>query len=326
MEGLGLSARQEARPGARLLGLLAAPLNGLIVCALDDGPLRQSDLHRRLGNPAQTTLRSHLSRLEELGAIERRLRNGGSRHAEIELTECGRALLLTTVALEDWLGHAPSGPIQLGSVQAKGAVRALTGAWDSQLLRALAGAPLSLTQLDRLISAFSYPALERRLAAMRATGLVHRAQSGTGTPYTVTSWARRGVGPIAAAVRSEQEFIAADTPRLASTDVEAAFLLATPIAALSQEADGVCGLVAELGGADNRRVTGVQVAVDRGRVVSCVARLDESPRNCAYASARDWLDAVVQGSFANLRIVGDRHLVCGLVEALHRLLYPSVAG
>lgn len=323
MEGLGLSGRSEGRPGAHLLGLLSTPLNGLIVQALAEGPLRQSDLHRRLSNPAQTTLRGHLAKLEKLGAVERHLPDG-SRHAERELTECGRMLLQTTMALEDWLQRAPSDPIQLGSVQAKGAVRALAGAWDSQLLRALAGAPLSLTQLDRLIGSFSYPALERRLAAMRATGLAQAVQGEDGTPYVVTPWARQAVGPIAAAIRFEQTFMTAEAPPLGPSDIEAVFLLATPISALPQGADGVCELAAELSNGAGRRIAGVQVAVDRGRVVSCIASLTESPRNWALASALDWLDAVVQNRVDRLRIGGDRLLACNLVAALHLSLYPSL--
>lgn len=168
--------------GARVLDLLAVPLNGMIVRALAGGPLRQTDLRRELGNPAEATLRGHLARLEELEAIQRRVRVGGPQFARSELTGRGVDLLIATRALEGWLSRAPGEPIRLGTVQAKGAVKALVGAWDSMLLRALAARPLTLTQLDRLIGAFSYPALERRLSAMRATGLAEATASRGGHP------------------------------------------------------------------------------------------------------------------------------------------------
>lgn len=314
---------QERRVGARVLDLLAVPLNGMIVCALGHGPLRQSDLRRELGNPAETTLRGHLARLEELGAIQRRVRVGGPQFAKSELTGRGVDLLIATRALEGWLSRAPEGPIRLGTVQAKGAVKALVGGWDSTLLRALAARPLPLTQLDRLIGPFSYPALERRLAAMRATGLVEATAGQGGNPYTVTRWTRLGVGPIAAATLFECLHLE-DAAPLTPIDIEAAFLLAMPISALSADADGVCNLATETGNGRNdghRRHAGVEVTVDRGQIVSCVTKLDPESRNWAVGSPVAWLEALIHRRPEQLRIEGDPHLPCSLVYGIHEQLF-----
>ena len=48
------------------------------------------------------------------------------------------------------------------------------------MMRALAARPLSLTELDSLISDLSYPALERRLSSMRIAGLVEAQPSQRG--------------------------------------------------------------------------------------------------------------------------------------------------
>jgi DNA-binding HxlR family transcriptional regulator len=323
METAGVSRVQGTRAGARVLALLAVPLNGLIIRALGKGPMRQAGLRQELGNPAQTTLRGYLGKLEDLGAVRGPERSTGAYAPDYKLTETGAGLLIATRALEGWLKRAPQGPIPLGSEPAKGAVRALAGAWESTLLRALAGAPLSLTQLDSLIGFLSYPALERRLSAMRAAGLAMRIEDdGDRTPYTVTPWARQSVGLIASAAQFERRHMEAETPGLAPIDIEAAFLLATPIACLPTDADGVCDLVAETGNG-SRRLAGVHVAVDRGKVASCVSRLDENPRNWALGSTIAWLEALVDRRPEQLRVGGDRHLACCLIRGLHEQLFAS---
>lgn len=314
---------QERRVGTRVLELLAVPLNGMIVRALGRAPLRQTELRRELGNPAETTLRGHLARLEELGAIQRRVRVGGPQFAKNELTGRGVDLLIATRALEGWLSRAPGEPIRLGTVQAKGAVKALVGGWDSMLLRALAAKPLTLTQLDRLIGAFSYPALERRLSAMRATGLVEATAGRGGTPCRVTRWTRLGIGPIVAAAFFERLHMEEAAP-LSAIDIEAAFLLATPISPLPADADGLCSLAAETdngaGGGRGRRA-GVEVAVHRGRIVSCITRLSGEARNFAVGPAVDWLEALIHRRPEQLRVGGDAHLPNSLVHGIHTQLF-----
>lgn len=314
---------QERRVGTRMLELLAVPLNGMIVRALGGGPLRQADLRRELGNPAETTLRGHLARLEELGAIQRRVRVGGPQFAKSELTGTGVDLLIATRALEGWLSRAPDEPIRLGTVQAKGAVKALVGGWDSMLLRALAAKPLTLTQLDRLIGAFSYPALERRLSAMRATGLVEATAGHGGTPYRVTRWTRLGVGPIVAAALFERLHME-EPPPLSAIDIEAAFLLATPISPLPADADGVCSLAAETengAGHGRGRRAGVEVTVDRGRIVSCITRLSGEARNFAVGPALDWCEALIHRRPEQLQVGGDAHLPNSLIHGIHAQLF-----
>ncbi len=74
MEVAEASRSKGTRSAGRTLELLVVPLNGLILKALEDGPMPLAELRARLGGPAQTTLRGHLSNLAELGAIERRPR------------------------------------------------------------------------------------------------------------------------------------------------------------------------------------------------------------------------------------------------------------
>ena len=78
--------------------------------------------------------------------------------------------------------RSPDGPISLESGAAKGAVKALVDGWGSTMMGALAARPLSLTELESLISGLRYPALERWLSSMRIAGLVEAEPStGAGT-------------------------------------------------------------------------------------------------------------------------------------------------
>lgn len=309
----------RTRAGGQVLSLLARPLNCLVVQALGRRPMRLGELLKELGGPSQTTLRGRLTDLVALGAVAKR--GGGMPYAvENELTDAGRDLLQVVEALATWLSRAPAGPIPLGSVAAKGAIKALVGGWESTMLRAFAARPLSLTQLDRLIAPLSYPALERRLSALRATGLVEPVPNGARAPYGVSRWGRETVGPISAAARFEGIHIPDTAAALTPIDVEATFLLATPIAKLPPQTDGFCQLPAETN-REAQRLAGVNVAVDRGTVVECVARLDPRPRNRALGDAGAWLHAVVLRDPSPLRISGDEDLSHRLVLGVHDALF-----
>jgi DNA-binding HxlR family transcriptional regulator len=305
-----------------VLSMLARPLNCLVVEALGRRPMRLGELLKELGGPSQSTLRGRLSDLVALGAVAKR---GGGMPFSVEngLTEdAGRDLLRVVEALAAWLSRAPAGPIPLGSVAAKGAIKALVGGWESTMLRVFAARPLSLTQLDRLIAPLSYPALERRLSALRATGLVEPVPNGARAPYAVSRWGREAVGPVSAAARFERIHMSETAARLTPIDVEAAFLLATPIAKLPPHTDGFCQLAAATDG-ESQRLAGVNVAIDRGAVVECVARLDPVPRNRALGDAGAWLHAMVFRDSSPLRISGDQDLSHRLVVGVHDALFSS---
>jgi len=309
----------RARAGGQVLSMLARPLNCHVVEALGRRPMRLGELLKELGGPSQSTLRGRLGDLVALGATAKR--GGGMPYAvENELTDVGRDLLRVVEALAAWLSRAPAGPIPLGSVAAKGAIKALVGGWESTMLRVFAARPLSLTQLDRLIAPLSYPALERRLSALRATGLVEPVPNGARAPYAVSRWGREAVGPISAAARFERIHMSETAARLTPIDVEAAFLLATPIAKLPPHTDGFCQLAAATDG-ESQRLAGVNVAIDRGAVVECVARLDPVPRNRALGDAGAWLDAMVFRDSSPLRITGDLDLSHRLVVGVHDALF-----
>ncbi|HVY78128.1 MAG TPA: winged helix-turn-helix transcriptional regulator [Solirubrobacterales bacterium] len=306
--------------------MIASPLSVPILRAHIDGPLRLPDLRERIGGAAQTTLRGQVGNLRGIEALERHIRGGMPYTVENELTDVGRGILAVADVVEEWLARAPQGPLALGSEPAKGAIRALVGGWGSTMLRALAARPLSLTELSSIISDHSYPALERRLSAMRAARQVEPREGGErgGKPYGVTEWTRQAVAPIAAAGRCECTYLADTTEPLTRIDIEAAFLLAVPLVDFDVTRSGSCLLAVDTSGigdgAPAERLAGVHVELEHG-AVTCNSRLEMEPKTWALGAVEPWLDAILEGRLERLRIGGeDPGLAAAVIESIHRSL------
>ncbi len=311
-------SRSQVRAGGLALSILATPLNFQVLQALSRHPMRLAELRKTTGLPAQTTLRGHLANLSELGVLSKRPTQQMPYAVENELTPMGWELLEVAERLQLWLSQAPDGPISLENGAAKGAVKALVDGWGSRMMRALAARPLSLTELDSAISDLSYPALERRLSSMRIAGLVEAQPSrGAGTPYVVTEWARRGVAPIAAASRCELIHLGPKRAPLTQLDIEAAFLLATPLVGLREPVAGLCQLEVEPMAGLLPQSSGVQVVFEGGKVVSCVSRLEPDPPSYAAGSPAKWFDAVRTGKVGELRFGGSHQIAEDVVAGLH---------
>jgi DNA-binding HxlR family transcriptional regulator len=317
------ATQYQFRAGGYVLSLFSTNLHRLVLKALAQGPKRLAELQREVGGPAQTTLRGNLRNLIGMGVLEKRQSDGRGSLVDHVLTPAGSELLQVSDALDDWLARAPQGPIPPGSETGKAAVKALIGGWGSTMLRALAARPLSLTELDNLITAFSYPALERRLAAMRLAGFVTAVDgNGGGTPYAVNAWLRSAMAPLLAAVRCERRHMAAETAPLTRIDIETILLLVVPRVALGAKASGAAQLAVDAGGRSSRSA-GIWVAVEDGRVVRSSSKLESSPESWVRGSAADWLDALVDGRTRRLSVGGDRALTLDLVESVHSALFSG---
>jgi DNA-binding HxlR family transcriptional regulator len=280
-----------------------------------------AELRRATGLPAQTTLRGHLASLSEVGVLNKRPTTQMPYAVENELTPMGRELLDVADRLEAWLNQAPDGPVSLEGGAGKGIVKAFIDGWASTIMRSLAAQPMSLTELDRKISELSYPALERRLSSMRMAGLIEAHESqGAGTPYAVTDWARRGIAPLAAASRCERVHMGRRSAPVTQTDIEAAFLLATPLVGLPADTTGSCQLEVEADPAEAREQAGVMVTVDHGKVVACDSKLSPSPADFAVGSAARWFSAIDEGTANLLRFGGSRRVAECIVIAMHAAL------
>lgn len=308
---------QMKRAGGQALSLLAAPLNVHILAALAEGPKELMDLRRAVGSPPQSTMRVYSRTLAELGVLEQQRQDQFSGSSLYTITASGIALLKVGEVLQRWLNEAPDGSIQLGSTLSKSTVGALVEGWSTNVVRALAAKPLSLTQLNRLIPKVSYPSLERRLGGLRLANLVEpHPGEGRGTPYRTTEWLRRAVVPLAAAVAWERKHLSDSTPAVGRLDVEAAFLLAIPLMAIPEDLTGRCRLAVEVQGGTSPVLAGVLISVEEGRVTSCSSRLDGEVEGWASGTPGEWLHRMNGGADEGLEFGGDVSLVLTLTDAL----------
>jgi DNA-binding HxlR family transcriptional regulator len=314
----------EHRSGERTLALLSTPLNLLVLRALSERPMRLAELRQATGLPAQTTLRGHLGGLEEIGALAKRPTQRMPYAVENELTPMGEELLLVADALDTWLQRSPTGPISLESGAAKGIVKAFVDGWGSAVVSTLATRPMSLTELDREIAEFSYPALERRLSSLRMAGLIEaQSAKGSGTPYALTNWARRGVRPLAAAARCERVHMGGRAAPVTEADIEGAFLLATPLVDLPDGSSGTCQFEVEATQGLHKQ-SGVRIAVEHGKVVACECGLGEDRSSYAIGTTTKWFTAIKEGALDELRFGGGKQFAESLVRAMHvTLMSPS---
>jgi DNA-binding HxlR family transcriptional regulator len=311
------------RSGAQTLLLLAAPLNVAILRALAEGPQPQTELRKAAGSPAQTTLRTYLNNLVETGAIVRRRRDRFPGRIEFELTPAGHNLLVVRDTLQRWVHIASRERPELDGSAAGVAVKALAEAWSTPMLRALAASPLTLTELDRLITSLSYPTLERRLGTMRLTGLIEsRGRQNGGTPYAATELLRRGVAPLLSATHWELRHHFHATPALGVRDFETIFLLAVPLLRPSQHLSGTCKLAVEVSSGGGSRLAGVVVAVRDSRVVSCSTRLEGLADGWVMGPPAAWLDAIISADQDGLELGGNSGLSHALIDDLHRIVSP----
>jgi DNA-binding HxlR family transcriptional regulator len=314
----------RGRAGTQALSLLGTSPNAIVLRALSEGPTSLAELQARGGAPS-STLRARLKDLAKTEVVvARRSGRCPRRSAEYELTDAGEGLLAVAEVVEGWLGESPKGSRGFGGDGARAAIGALTEGWSATLLRALAAKPLSVADLDCLISAFNYPSLERRIAAMRHAGQVEaRPMQGRETPYAVTSWLRRGVAPLLAAIRWERRYLNGSGVPVACMDVEAALLLAMPLLELEPAISGSCRLAVELPGGEEQRVAGVLVDLEGGSVVSCRSRLDGSADAWASGSIGAWLGALIDHDAGSLELGGDGRLARSLVAGLHDALFAT---
>lgn len=310
------------RAGTHALSLLATPLNVIVLQALAEGPRSLVELRREAGTPPQTTMRGHLRALTELKVITRRRQNDFPGSLDFELGPPGRDLATVAEVVRAWLSVAPDGPVPLGSIAAKSAIKALVEGWATSMLRALAAQPLSLTELDSLIAGISYPSLERRLAAMRVAGQVEAMSGrGRGTPYVVTEWLRRAVAPLAAAAHWESLHLPDQAPPINDRDSETILMLAVPLLRLEPELSGSCRLGVEMGGGERHRLAGVMAGLENGRIVSCVSRLEGYPDAWLVGPVAGWFDAVMKLDMGRLEMGGESDIARGLVDGLHGALF-----
>ncbi len=311
------------RAGSKALSLLSVPLNVQLLTALsDERPISLMTLRRMTGAPPQTTLRGRIRSFSEMNVLTKQRQSRFAGSVDLELTPSGRDLVEVAEELQAWLSAAPDLPAELGTPTAKSTVRALAEAWSTTIVRALAARPLSLTELNSLLTGITYPSLERRLASLRHSGQIEVcATSGGRTPYRVTTWLRRAVAPLLYAMRWERSGLGPSAPPVTALDIEALLLLAIPLVEFPTYVSGGCRLAVELrDGADPSSFAGVRVVLQDGRLVSCSTRLEGPTDAWASCGVPTLLTALLDGDTAGMEMGGDTELARALIDGIHRAI------
>lgn len=317
----------KMRAGGQTLTLLGNPRNFLILKSLAEGTKGQRDLRRDAGFPAQSTLRGHLETLEQAGVIKKRRRDSFPGTLEYDLTDPGQELLGVATSLGRWLIEAPRGPIELGSDAAKAAIKGLVEGWSASVLTTLAPGPLSLTELDKRISAISYPTLERCLDTMRlAEQLEVGERTPKGTPYALTDWLRRGLGPLAHGARWEHRHQLDGVDAIEHSDIDGALMLGGPLFKVSGDVNGVCQLAVRIpDGKKQRRSLGF-VEVHSGKLDFRAVYPQVKPDAWASGTMDTWFATVIDADTSGLKMSGDSNLAEAVVLGVHEALFEDPAG
>jgi DNA-binding HxlR family transcriptional regulator len=277
-----------------------------VLQAHQEGRLTLPDLQERFAGASKHTLRNRVVSLREFGAIARRPLKRMPYAVENELTDLGHEMLSVAERVEAWLVRSPHGALALGGEEARGAIGALIGGWESTILWVLAREPLPMTALSGMLPEISYPSIERRLSAMRTVRQVEAWEGRRGAkPHAVTKWTRQAVGPLLAAGRCEYRRKVDETLTLSAADIEAGLLLALPLASPPDERSDHC-----------------QVQLENGRVACRIAAVNGEP-TWALGSAEAWAGALLDDQLGELQFGGGEPAVAeAFIAALHSAL-PS---
>jgi DNA-binding HxlR family transcriptional regulator len=241
-------------------------------------------------------------------------------HTPMKASAKGVEMLFVGFTLERWLRNCPNGPLKIGP-DATGAIATLVCCWSATVTHALAGGPLTLSELEREVPMLSPETLDEHLQAMVKTGMVEaRPDSGGETRYAATGWLREGIAPLTAAARMERRHLEKDTAPPDILDVEAAFQLALPLVKLPPDLAGPCRLGVQIPG-DKALLAGATVEVEAGRVISSSPLLDEDAETFATGSPIDWLDTLVEPSAGRIKLGGDTRLSGTLLDGLYEVLF-----
>jgi DNA-binding HxlR family transcriptional regulator len=314
------------RAGDLGLSLLADPLNARILITLRDDSLELPDLHHAVGAPPFTTLRGRLKTLAELGLLTRTVQEGFAGSVDLELTQSGRGLIGVARVLAGWLDVSPDGPVPLGGAEAKTRIKALVGGWEASVLRALGARPLSLTELDRVIGGVNYPALERRIVAMRRVGQVTRAPGlGNAARYLPTRWMREAAAPILASLDWERRSAIDHAEPAHRVDAEGILMLAAPLVNLTKPENATFRLVMDLGCPGAPQTAGVIVCLVPGGNTACRSDRHAAAPNSVSGSVAAWAGVFGLGHERSVELAGDPTLGEAFIAGLNRA-FAAVAA
>jgi DNA-binding HxlR family transcriptional regulator len=301
--------------GERALKLLADGRVVALLHEMSDGPLRPVELERRLSGIGHAPLIERLGRLsrEPVGLCER-FDDDNARAVRYGLSERGRDLA-EIVAEAARREQAPSG--ENAVPPGARALRLTAHGCNRAIARALAHAPLGLAELERSLPHIAHASLTRHLHQLCDGGAVAvRSASESGRMvYEPTAEGRRLALLVVLAARWEDRW-APDRRRPARSDVHGLVHVIAPLARVVPGVAGACRLhvLAPPG------EPAIDLAAGAGRL-SALALAPPAPLDAhGRATARAWVDALLDCDPAQIAAEGDRALLSAVVAALSTAL------
>jgi DNA-binding HxlR family transcriptional regulator len=234
----------EAGSVGDVLRLLSGGAPGEILLALRDGPLQTKVLTHRVKGYTARTIYRYLSKLGELGALERDDEPGGSARVVHTLdAEAGREL----AALLDRFASASMTRLPNGQIDSRGwtSLGLLADLWEAGVIAALSGGPTSPTQLTRELRCLSYHQLNRRAARFKESGFFREAPQSRRQRrcYDLTRKARRTMGLVVGIGRWQRHPGNDSAVGLTATEMTTVLRVLLPLAQAPREADNGIGFV-----------------------------------------------------------------------------------
>ena len=236
-------------------------------------------------------------------------------------TPAGREAPLVSAALNRWLQHCPTGPVELGEGSGD-PLWALLAGWASTVVHAVAAGPRTEEEVREAVGVLDAEEIDARIALLAEEGLLHvlPGEGGEEARFEATEWLRLAVAPLAAAARMELRHPREDTAPVAAADAEAALRLTLPLLRMKSGLSGSCALEVELDeGVLGSPVT-MTVRLEEGRVAACEPGADPAADASICGTTAAWLDAVIDGSQTGLATGGDWRLPRDLLGGLRKAL------
>lgn len=290
-----------------LLRLLGGGAPGEILLALRrEGPTQTKILTGSLrGYTARTTYR-YLSRLGEIGALERdddpegpaRVVHTLSSPAGEELAE----LIYRFAAAS--LAHLPGGQVDSREWTSLGLLADL---WEAGVVQALSRGPTSPRQLTGKRCPLSYHQLSRRAARFKAAGFFEEATQSRRQRrvYALTPKARRAVGGLIVGIGRWRRRNLGDDRQEGLTAIEMITTLRT---------------LQPLGEPSERPAGELRFCVEDARTGEELWTSNGSPRPWARGTVEDWMDLLLDGE-QRVEVGGDPALVRERLARLHEGLW-----
>jgi DNA-binding HxlR family transcriptional regulator len=306
-----------------VLRLLGAGATGAILMALGDGSLRTKELTKRVQGYTPRTVYRHVTKLAEIGAIEREEDQGSKvvhRLTDSSGTDLHRLVDAYATASLDRFANGEVG------AQSWGSLALLAELWDSGIYGDLNGESRTATELAGMSHGLSFHQVSRRTNLFAIGGFISEAPSkGRRRLYQLTSQARRGMALIAGLGRwREDHVVAAGASGL--TMPETAEVLRTVLPLL---------ILPEHGGKSfELSVRAPDRSTEKGETVWAEVKLDESVIGAEGLPAqldgwgggrvRVWIDALLLGVTDGVEVGGcDDPLVADCLRELHTALWEE---